>query len=106
MINEAEGFANDILPKARGTAAELVNQSQGYAAARVKIAEGEAERFELVHEAYAKAPGVTRTRMYLETMEAVLPQVDKVIVDSGIADGLLPVLPLGDMGGQTGGKTQ
>ena len=107
MINEAEGFSNDILPKARGTAAQLVNQSQGYAAARIKVAEGEARRFELVHEAYAKAPVVTRTRMYLETMEAVLPQVDKVIVDSGIADGLLPVLPLGNMGGQTsGGKAQ
>ncbi len=99
MVNEAQGFANDILPKARGMAAQIVNRSEGYSAGRVKAAEGEAARFELLYEAYAKAPEVTRRRMYLETMEAVLPTMDKVIVDSHIADGVLPMLPLGEMGG-------
>lgn len=101
MVNEAEGFANDILPKARGVAAEMINQAQGYAASRVKHAEGEAGRFELVYEAYVKAPRVTRKRMYLETMEVVLPEVDKIIVGSEIANGLIPVLPLAGMQGLT-----
>jgi membrane protease subunit HflK len=94
MINESEGFANDILPKARGSAAQLLNEAQGYSASRVNIAKGEARRFELVHEAYKKAPEVTRKRMYLETMEVILPDIEKIIVDEKIAGALLPLLPL------------
>jgi membrane protease subunit HflK len=93
MINEAEGFANDILPKARGTAAQLLNEAEGHAASVTNEAEGAAKRFELLLTAYLTAPNVTRKRMYLETMEAILPGMDKIIMDT---DGTppLPLLPL------------
>jgi membrane protease subunit HflK len=94
MINEAQGFANDILPKARGSAAQLINEAEGYADAIVKEAEGEAQRFELVRREYAKAKEVTRKRLYLETLEEVLPRVDKFVIDGNAAGSTLPLLPL------------
>jgi membrane protease subunit HflK len=93
-INEAEGFANDILPKARGKAAQRVNDAHAYSETVVKEAEGSAGRFELVREAYSRAPEITRKRMYLETLEAILPAIDKVIVDESIASEMLPVMDL------------
>ncbi|TFH20419.1 MAG: FtsH protease activity modulator HflK [Myxococcales bacterium] len=95
VINESEGFANDIIPKARGTAARLVNEAEGYAAAVVKDAEGAAKRFELVHAAYAKAPEVTRQRMYIEALEEVLPEINKIIIQGGAAGDVVPLLDLG-----------
>ncbi len=107
MINEAQGFANDIVPKARGTAAERVNEAKGYAEARVKRAEGLAKNFELVSDAYRKAPVVTRKRMYLETMEKVLTGADKVILDEAAAGSVLPLLPLNKaLGGPPAGGAQ
>ena len=94
LINEAEGFANDILPKARGMAAQMINEAEGYAASTVKEAEGAARRFELLLEAYARAPDVTRRRMYLDMFESILPTVDKVVVGRETTQGLLPILPL------------
>lgn len=94
MINEAEGFANDILPKARGTAAQRLNEAQAYTESIVKEAEGESGRFDLIRKAYEQAPEITRTRMYLETMETVLPGAHKVIVSSSVAGSVLPLLPL------------
>ena len=94
MINEAEGFSNDILPKARGTAAQLVNEAEGFAAARLKESEGGARRFELLHEAYAEAPEITRVRMYIEALEDILPSIDKIIVDEELSDAVLPLLDL------------
>ncbi len=94
MINEAEGFANDILPKARGLAAQTVNDAQGYAEALIKEAEGVTQRFTLLRIAYAKAPRVTRKRLYLETMEAILPGMEKYIIDGSAGAGVLPLLQL------------
>ena len=102
VINEAQGFANDILPKARGTAARLVNEAEGYAAAVVKDAEGAAERFELVQGAYAQAPIVTRRRMYIEAMEEVLPGIDKFIIQGDSARDVVPLLELGGPAGTAG----
>lgn len=98
LINEAEGFANDILPKARGSAAQRLNEAEAYAASIVKKAEGNAGRFDLVRAEYAKAPDVTRKRLYLEAMEDVLAGKDKFIVEGSSADNLLPVLDLGVAG--------
>ncbi len=97
MINEAEGFANDILPKARGVAAERLNEAEGHREAIVKDAQGAAGRFELVLEQYQAAPDITRKRMYLETMEFILPEANKIILDEGVADKVLPLLPIGSM---------
>lgn len=107
MINEAEGFANDILPKARGLAAQAVNQAEAYAQAKVKEAQGAAERFELLYDAYKRSPRVTRKRLYLETLEEVLKGADKVIVDDGVAARALPFLPLrGRLPSVAGGESR
>lgn len=92
-INEAQGYANEVLPRARAEAAEIVEQAAGYREATVAEARGEAERFLSVMEEYRKAPAITRQRMYLETMEAVLPEVETILVEPGV--GPVPYLPLG-----------
>lgn len=95
MINEAEGFSNDILPKARGTAATWLNEARAYGESVVKKAEGEAGRFDLIYEAYSQAPDVTRKRMYLETLEQILPDADKTLLDDTVSKNALPLLSLG-----------
>lgn len=93
-VNEAEGYRNQVLPNARAEAMELLQAAQGYRDAKVADAEGEAARFSAIAAEYAKAPAVTRKRLYLETLEEVLPAVEKVIIESGTAQ-VLPYLPLG-----------
>ncbi|MCC6642779.1 MAG: FtsH protease activity modulator HflK [Deltaproteobacteria bacterium] len=93
-VNEAQGFANEVVPKARGEASEHRAQAEGYKAARIAGATGGATRFLALAGEYAKAPEVTRTRLYLETMEDVLPTVDKYVIEPGAA-GVVPYLPLG-----------
>jgi len=93
-VNEAEGYANEVLPRARAEASELVEGAMGYRDSKIAEARGEAEGFLAVLVEYQKAPEITRKRMYLETMEEVLPDVEKVIIEPGTAS-VLPYLPLG-----------
>jgi membrane protease subunit HflK len=94
MINEARAEYNKVIPKARGEALRTVQQAEGYATERVNRAEGDAKFFGSILEAYKRAPDVTRRRIYLETMEAIYPQIQKkVILDEGVK-GVLPFLPL------------
>ncbi len=99
--NEAQTYANRVLPEARGEASRIENAAQAYRERTVVEARGQASRFLSIHDEYLKAKDVTRERMYLETMERVLGDVDKVIVDPGTsrqgASGVLPVLPLNEM---------
>jgi len=81
-INEAQGFANDLLPRAHGEAARMQQAAQAYKEGRVNRAMGDAARFGAVAAEYAKAPEVTGTRVYVEAMEQILPQLRKLIVDS------------------------
>jgi len=90
---EAQAYANDILPKARGSAARQTEDSQAYLSRIVADAEGEAARFSKLLEAYERAPGVTRQRLYYETIEDVLGSTNKVIVDTK-AGGNVLYLPL------------
>jgi membrane protease subunit HflK len=94
MINEARGYANDVVPKARGQAAQLLNEAEAYSEAKVRDATGIAQRFIDVQEEYAKAKEVTRQRLYLETMEEVLPRVNKIILDEVAGKQVVPYLPL------------
>lgn len=94
VVNQAEGYRNEVLPNARGEAAELIASAEGYREAKIAQATGEGERFKALVVEYRKAPEVTKRRLYLETMEAVLPEVDKVIIDPGAAQ-VMPYLPLG-----------
>jgi len=92
-INEAEGYANDIIPKAKGKAAEMVQQAEGYKESKIKRAQGDAARFLALLAEYRKAKEVTRKRLYLETMEEILAESGKFILSQGAA-GVLPLLPL------------
>ena len=94
MINEARTAFNQVIPKARGQALQTIQEAEGYAADRVNRAKGDAARFEEVYEAYRRAPDVTRRRIYLETMQSILPQVQRTIVLDKDLKGLLPLLSL------------
>ena len=94
LINEAQGYANEVVPEARAQASELIAQASGYREAKVAEATGEAQRFLALASEYQRAPEVTRRRLYLETMEQILPDVNKVIIEPGT--NLLPYLPLGE----------
>jgi len=91
--NEAEAYANDILPRARGKAARLVQEGEGYKASVIARADGDARRFTQIAREYAKAPDITRERLYLETMEAVLSNSTKVFIDQKGGNNIL-YLPL------------
>lgn len=95
----ADAYANQALAGARGEAAQVLEEAEGYRAQVVNEAEGEASRFSAVLAEYQKAPDVTRTRLYLETMEKVLGGVDKIILDDNVGgqNGVLPYLPLNEL---------
>ncbi len=96
--NEAQAYANDILPKARGEARKMELDAEAYRAETVERARGDAARFEKLLAAYREAPEVTRRRLYLETMDAILARVRKVILDEKAAGRMLPYLPLDRLG--------
>jgi membrane protease subunit HflK len=91
--NEAEAYSNDILPRARGGSARLLSEAEGYKASVIARAEGDARRFSAIAREYAKAPRVTRDRLYLETIEQILSKSTKVFVDQKGGNNLL-YLPL------------
>ncbi len=101
VINQAWEEYNRIIPRAKGRAEQAIREAEGYKLERVNRAEGDAERFLLAWEAYRKAPAVTKRRLYLETMEQVLPELsDKLILDES-QKGILPLLSLSqEKGGQ------
>lgn len=106
LQNVADAYANRVLAEARGQAAQLLEEAEGYRAQQVNQAQGEASRFSAVLEEYAKAPDVTRKRLYLETMEEVLGRVDKIILDENEGaggQGVVPYLPLNEL--RRGGGT-
>lgn len=94
LINEARGYANDVVPKARGQAAQLLNEAEAYSAAKVQDATGAAQRFSALRQEYEKAKDVTRLRLYLETMEQILPRMNKIILDEVAGKQVVPYLPL------------
>jgi len=104
LINEAQSEYNKVIPRARGEAQQTIQEAQGYAVSRINTARGDSARFVAVYEEYRKAPEVTRRRIYLETMNAILPQVsNKVIVDADLRS-VLPLLNIESMGKGGGGE--
>jgi modulator of FtsH protease HflK len=91
--NEALAYANDVIPRARGTAARMIEEARGYQARAVAQAEGDADRFKQVLAQYAKAPAVTRERMYLDTMQSIYQNSTKVLADGRTSNSLM-YLPL------------
>jgi modulator of FtsH protease HflK len=94
LINEARGYENDVVPRARGQAAQIINEAEGYSAAKVREATGVAQRFVALQTEYAKAKDVTRRRLYLETLEEILPGMHKILMDDLSAKQTVPYLPL------------
>ncbi len=105
--NEAEAYANRVIPEARGEAQRILQAAQGYREQSVAEAKGRTDRFLKVYDEYQKAPEATRRRMYIETLERVLGGMDKLIIDEKAnANGVVPYLPLGELqkAGQGGGQ--
>ncbi len=99
LIKEADGYREDVLPKARGQAQSIIRAAEAYKAERMKRAEGDAARFLAVLKEYKEAKDVTRKRLYLETMEKILPGIRKFIVDPEAGGNVLQFLPL-EKGGE------
>ena len=95
MINEAEGYRNDVIPKARGEAQAMIREAEGFRESRIKRAEGDVAKFKAILKEYSKAKDVTRERLYLEAMEEILPGLEKYIVPNGEDGNLLNLLNLG-----------
>ncbi len=95
--NEAEAYANDVIPRARGEAAKILQAAEAYKKEVVAKAEGEASRFISIYNEYAKAKKVTQERMFLETMEQVLADINKIIIDKNSGSGVVPYLPLQEL---------
>jgi modulator of FtsH protease HflK len=94
LINQSQSYRNDILPKAKGEAAQVVNQALGNAQARLNRAQGEANRFVVTLKEYNQAKDIISKRIYIETMEEILPNIEKIIIDGKTGDRVLPYLPL------------
>lgn len=104
LKNEAEAFSNDIVPRARGEAAKLVSEAEAYQAEVVNRASGDASRFDQIFQAYLKDKAVTKERIYIETVEEIFSNVDKIIIDSEAGSGVVPYLPLKELNKSTGGN--
>ena len=99
LQNEAQTYANRVVPEARGRAAKITQEAEAYRSQVVAAAKGESSRFLQVYEQYKRAPDVTRQRMYLDTMERILSGTDKTIIDTGKqGPGVVPYLPLNQLG--------
>jgi membrane protease subunit HflK len=95
-INQAQGYRNDLIPKARGEAVQMTKEAEGYKIERIKKAEGDVAKFNSILTEYKKGEYITQARLYLETMEEILPNMNKVIVDLEENQSLINLLPLGD----------
>ncbi len=102
--NEGQAYANDVIPRARGTASRLLQESEGYKQRVIANAEGDASRFKAVLAEYTKAPGVTRERIYIETLQQVLSSTNKIVMDYRGSGNLL-YLPLDKLMQQGGSAT-
>ena len=94
MVNQAEGYRNDIIPKARGEAEAMIRDAEGFRESRIKRSEGDAVKFTTILKEYRKAKSITQKRLYLETMERVLPGIEKIIVPDKDSGNMLNLLNL------------
>ncbi len=95
--NRAKAYREDILPKARGRAIQMLQGAQAYKQSTIARSNGDAERFDSIYEAYLNGKDVTKERLYIETMEEVLQNAEKIIMDGNSGQGVVPYLPLGEM---------
>jgi membrane protease subunit HflK len=98
LINEAMGYQEDVLPKARGQGEQMVRAAEAYQAQRQIRAEGDAAKFVSVLKEYERAREVTEQRLYLETLQRVLPKAQKIVISPELEGSVLPFLPLREQG--------
>jgi modulator of FtsH protease HflK len=97
LQNEAQTYANRVVPDARGRAAQILQVAEGYREQAIAEAKGQSARFQKVYDEYKKAPDVTRQRLYLETMERILGGSEKLVYDGGGSQSIVPYLPLSEL---------
>jgi len=102
LQNEAQSYANKVVPEARGEAERILQGAEGFKQQQVAEALGQSARFLKVYDEYKKAPEVTRKRIFLETMERVLGGTDKIIIDGKAGSGVVPYLPLNELAKKPG----
>lgn len=100
FINEAEGYYNDVIPDARGEAVEITKKAEGYKIERIRKAEGDVAKFNQILREYQKGEEVTKYRLYIETMETILPGMKKFIMENSDDESLLKFLPLSEQSWQ------
>ncbi len=97
-INQAQAFQNDIIPRARGEAAKLIQEAEAYKASVIADSIGQSSRFLSVYREYSRARNVTKRRIYLETMEKIYADMDKIVIDKNLSkSGVVPYLPLNEL---------
>jgi membrane protease subunit HflK len=94
MINEAYGYRNEILPKAKGKSAQITNDALAYKESKIMQAQGDTSRFLQMLSQYRTAREVTKKRLYIETMEEIFPPANKIIIEEKVGKNILPYLPL------------
>ena len=99
LINEAQAYANDVVPRARGEKQQQIENATAFKEQQELLATGDAERFLAVLSEYRNAPEVTRERMHIEALEAILNRVELILLDANTGNQVLPFLPLKDLGG-------
>ena len=99
LINEAQAYANDVVPRARGEKQQQIENATAFKEQQELLATGDAERFLAVLSEYRNAPEVTRERMHIEALEAILNRVELILLDANTGTQVLPFLPLKDLGG-------
>ncbi len=106
-INEATAYSNEVVQRAEGAAQQIIKGAEGYREQKISIATGEARRFLDVYEEYRQDKDITKRRLYLETMKTVMGDMDKVLIDNSAGGtGVVPYLPLSELGKQSGGAGQ
>ena len=104
-VNDAQRYYNEKIPLARGEAQRILEGAAAYAARVTADARGQAERFNQIYDEYRQAPDVTRQRMYLETVESVLADMNKIVIDDEAGSGVVPYLPLNELNQRTSQRT-
>jgi modulator of FtsH protease HflK len=95
LVNEADGYRSAVIPEVRGKVETILREAEAYREEKIRRAQGDAQRFLQILGEYRKAKDITRKRLLLETLEEVLPQMEKLIIEDSAAANLLSVLPLG-----------
>jgi modulator of FtsH protease HflK len=95
LVNEADGYRSAVIPEVRGQVETILRKAEAYREEKIRRATGEAQRFLHIWREYQQAPEITRKRLLLETLEEILPHMEKIIIEDGASANVLPIFPMG-----------